>query len=94
MRIPSKATFLKKNPFICQNGKITNSITQGQNIEYVITMLKSNAEKIHKRKVVQSKRLIRRKIVDQFFQCSCVLDTAHPVPFHEQTPWQPLVPTI
>jgi hypothetical protein len=60
-------------------------------------MLKSNAKKIHKRKVVnqllkldvQSKGFIRKKVVDQFSQCSCVLDTTHPIPLHEQTPWQP-----
>jgi hypothetical protein len=65
-------TFFFLNPFICQSGKITNSISQGQNIEFVITMLKSNAEKIHKKKTVnqllksyvQSKRFIKRKVVD------------------------------
>jgi hypothetical protein len=79
------------NPFICESGKITNSISQGQNIESIVTMLKSNAENIHKRKVVnhvlksnvQSKGFIRRKVVNQFFQCLCVLDTTHPIPFHE-----------
>jgi len=48
----SRQNFFLKNPFLCQIGKITNSISQGQNIEFVITMLKSNVEKIHKRKTL------------------------------------------
>jgi hypothetical protein len=48
----SRQNFFFLNPFICQSGKITNSISQGQNIEFVITMLKSNVEKIHKRKTL------------------------------------------
>jgi len=40
----------KKNPLICRNDKITNSTSQGQNIESIVTMLKSNAKRIHKRK--------------------------------------------
>jgi hypothetical protein len=66
-----KAKLIEKK-YICQNGKITNSISQSQNIEFVITMLKSNVERIHKRKTmnqllnldVQNKGFIKRKVVD------------------------------
>jgi hypothetical protein len=51
MKLQSKID-RKKNPLICQNGKITNSTSQGQNIEFVVTMLKSNVERIHKRKTM------------------------------------------
>jgi hypothetical protein len=41
-----------KNHFICQSGENTNSISQGQNNESIVIMLKSNVEKIHEKKVV------------------------------------------
>jgi len=31
-------------------------------------------------KATQMKGFIRRKVVDQLFHCSCVLDTTHPIP--------------
>jgi len=41
-----------KNPFICQSGKIKISISQGQNNQFVIIMLKSNVKSIHMRKIM------------------------------------------
>ncbi len=77
-----KAEKIEKNHFICKSGKITNSISQGQNIEFVVAMLKSNVEWIHKRKGYG--------LVLSMFMC---LGTIPPIPFHEQTPRQPQLPT-
>jgi hypothetical protein len=45
-------------------------------------LLKSDAQRkgFIRGKATQMKGFIRRKVADQLFQCSCVLDTTHPIP--------------
>jgi hypothetical protein len=45
-------------------------------------LLKSDAQRkgFIRGKATQMKGFIIRKVADQLFQCSCVLDTTHPIP--------------